>query len=170
MLLARHITRNLATQGFTVGLLNIRDLPAEDLLGARADAPKIAEAVRLVQQAQGIIVATPVYKAAYSGVLKTFLDLLPQLGLAGKSVLPIVTGGSSAHVLAIDYALRPVLSALGARHVTSGQFFLDQHLERLAGGGLHIDPQAEQRFVPVLRDFVTSVRLHGAAQARAVRR
>ena len=61
-----------------------------------------------------MVVSTPVYKAAYSGVLKVFLDLLPQFGLAGKVVLPLVTGGTASHVLAIDYALRPVLLALGA--------------------------------------------------------
>jgi FMN reductase len=49
-----------------------------------------------------------VYKAAYSGLLKTLLDLLPQCALAGKVVLPVVTCGSPAHVLAIDYALRPL--------------------------------------------------------------
>jgi hypothetical protein len=72
-----------------------------------------------------------VYKASYSGLVKVFLDLLPQAGPAGKTVLPLVTGGSLAHMLAMDYALRPVLSALGARHVVPGAFLLDSAIERL---------------------------------------
>jgi FMN reductase len=50
-------------------------------------------------------------------VLKVFLDLLPQDGLAGKLVLPVATGGSQSHMLALDYALRPVLAALAPRHI-----------------------------------------------------
>jgi len=103
-------------------------------------------------------VASPIYKAAPAGVLKAFLDLLPQFALTGKIVLPLATGGSLAHVMALDYALRPVLTALNARHVTQGWFFLDKQLEKVEPGGLRIDPQAEERFAPVLRDFVDSVR------------
>ena len=44
--------------------------------------------------------ATPIYKASYSGVLKAFLDLLPQFAFGGKVVLPLLTGGTAAHVLA----------------------------------------------------------------------
>ena len=58
--------------------------------------------------------ATPVYKAAYSGLLKAFLDLLPSSALAEKGVLPIATAGSLAHCLVLEYALKPVLAALGA--------------------------------------------------------
>ena len=67
--------------------------------------------------ARGLVIATPVYKAAYSGLLKTFLDLLPQFGLREKVILPLVTGGTPAHVLAIDYALRPVLNSLDPLHI-----------------------------------------------------
>ncbi len=62
-----------------------------------------------------MVIGTPVYKAAYSGLLKSLLDLLPQYALAGKTVLPLATGGSTAHVLAIDYALRPVLAPWALR-------------------------------------------------------
>ncbi|WP_204272820.1 NAD(P)H-dependent oxidoreductase, partial [Escherichia coli] len=77
--------------------------------------PAIAAAVLAVEQADLVVVSTPIYKAAYSGLLKVFLDLLPPDALRGKLVLPLATGGSPAHVLALDYALKPVLSALGAR-------------------------------------------------------
>jgi FMN reductase len=166
-LLAQHISERLAADGFEVDLVDVRKLPAEDLLAGRAEAPLIREAAALVQRAQGVVVATPVYKAAYSGVLKTFLDLLPQFALQGKSVLPVATGGSMAHVLSIDYALRPVLASMGAGHVTNGYFFLDKQLERHPGdrdGELHIEAAALERFAPVYRDFITSVRLYDRAR------
>ena len=166
LLLAQQVNARLAAEGFEVGLINVRDLPAEELISAQVDSPRLREAVGLVERAQALVVATPVYKAAYAGVLKTFLDLLPQFALGGKTVLPLATGGSPAHVLSIDYALRPVLAALNARHVTNGYFFLDKQLEKTEGGQLRIDPQAQERFEPLLRDFVTSVRLQAAAAAQ----
>ena len=95
--------------------------PAALLRGDMSD-PLLAEMVEAVTGAHGVIVATPIYKAAYSGLLKVFLDVLPQFALAGTAVLPIGTGGSVAHVLALDYALRPVLQSMGARHIVQSHF------------------------------------------------
>ena len=156
--LTEHVGGVLRGQGFTVDAVNVRELPAQDLLSARGDSPELRDALGLVERARGVVVTTPVYKAAYSGVLKTFLDLLPQSGLAGKIVLPLVTGGTVSHVLAIDYALRPVLHALGADHVVGGLFILDKLLERKPSGGLVISPDISQRLDNVLADFVASVR------------
>src|ERR1700742_923072 len=105
--LARSIATRIEQKDVRASLLDVRDLPAADLLHARFDAPSLVEATARVAEADGIVVATPIYKAAYSGLLKTFLDVLPQFGLRNKVVLPIATGGTTAHVLAIDYALRP---------------------------------------------------------------
>jgi FMN reductase len=113
-------------------VLRLRDLPAEALLHGDAAHPDLAEAVRQVAAAGAIVVATPIYKASYTGLLKAFLDVLPQDAFAGKTVVPVATGGTSAHLLAVDYALRPVLSVLGARHVTRGLFVLDTQIDPLA--------------------------------------
>jgi FMN reductase len=169
LLLARHLTARLDAQGWETALINVRDLPAEDLLWANGHAPRIRDAAALLARADGVIIATPVYKAAYAGALKSFLDLLPQYALVGKTVLPIATGGSLAHVLSIDYALRPVLASLGARHVTGGYFFLDQQLVRSgdpSGERLYIDPVAVERFEPIFSDFQNAVAstLTGAVQ------
>lgn len=115
--LVRHLDARLAARGHEVVPLDIRTIPAEALLGADFRHPAVVEAAELFDRADGIVIATPVYKAAYSGVLKALLDLLPQYALTGKTVLPLATGGTTAHVLAIDYALRPVLSSMGARHI-----------------------------------------------------
>ena len=62
-------------------MIQVTDLPAEDLVHAKFDSPAIQDALAIVDAADAVIVATPVYKAAYSGVLKLFLDLIPQEGL-----------------------------------------------------------------------------------------
>lgn len=76
-------------------VIPIRELPPGPLLAADAHHPAISDVVEAVAAARGLIVASPVYKAS-SGLLKAFLDLLPQYALAGKTVLPLVTGGTPA--------------------------------------------------------------------------
>src|SRR5207248_2197574 len=90
--------------------------------------------VAAIQNADGILVASAVYKAAYTGVLKLVLDLLPHLAFAGKVVLPLLTGAGEVHALALDYALRPVLAALGSYHVVPGLFVVDKDIERIPDG------------------------------------
>ncbi|KEI45761.1 NADPH-dependent FMN reductase [Saccharopolyspora rectivirgula] len=125
---ASHLVGRLAGEGHAAEHLRLRQLPPESLLAADTSDPLLANAVEQVEQADGIVLATPTYKAAYSGLLKLFLDLLPQFGFAGKAVLPLATGGTLAHVLALDYGLRPVVHSLGARHVVQSFFLLDKHI------------------------------------------
>ena len=115
--LLQHIGDKLALQGQRTTRLEVRELPAQALLRADGDSAELARALGLLRQADAVVVATPVYKAAYSGLLKLFLDLLPQDGLAGKLVLPLATAGSQSHMLALDYALRPVLASMAARFI-----------------------------------------------------
>jgi FMN reductase len=156
--LAASIADRIAARDVAASLLDVRDLPAEDLLHARFDAPKIVEAVGRVAAADGIVVATPVYKAAYSGLLKAFLDVLPQFGLRGKVVLPLATGGTVAHVLAIDYALRPVLSSLDPLHVVNGLFVLDKQITVLDNGQVELDSDVQTRLEEVIEQFVRGLR------------
>ena len=113
----------LQLRGVEVERLHIRDMSPQALLLADFSHPSVAHAT--AQVARAIVVATPVYKAAYSGVLKVFLDLLPQTAFKTKHVLPLATGGSPHHMLALDYALRPVLQSLGAAHVLPGVYATD---------------------------------------------
>ncbi|MFI5619342.1 NADPH-dependent FMN reductase [Streptomyces sp. NPDC051567] len=153
---ADHVLRRLSHAGFTTSHLAVRELPAADLLSARRGEPEIRRALEAVAGAEGLVVATPVYKASYTGLLKAFLDLLPQDGLAGKTILPIATGGSLAHVLAIDYALRPVLTVLGARHVTAGRFILDSSVER-GNGPDRLRPEAELDLFQAVDEFAAAL-------------
>jgi FMN reductase len=154
--LADHLADRLRGHGHRVRTVRVRDLPAHALLTGDATDPVVADVVADLADADGVVVASPVYKAAYSGVLKTLLDLLPQFALAGKVVLPLVTGGSPAHVLAIDYALRPVLSSLGAHHVVQGWFVLDRDVEWSADE-VAIRPESAAPLYQVVDDFSTAL-------------
>jgi SsuE family FMN reductase len=118
-LLADYLGGRLELQGFSLTRILVRDLPAQELLHGRLTEATVAAAVSAVERADAVVVATPVYKASFCGVLKVFLDLLPQQALRGKVVQPLGTAGSAVHTLAIDYALRTVLVALGAEHILS---------------------------------------------------
>lgn len=137
--------QRLRAEGLRIRDIAVRELPAAELLRADTRHPAIADALGAVEQAGIVIVATPVYKASYSGLLKSFLDLLPQYGLKDKAVLPIATGGSSAHLLALDYALRPVLASLGARVIVESLFVSDGQLS-FADGRIALAPDIQLRF------------------------
>jgi len=154
---ADYVSRCLERAGNVVESVVVRDLPAEDLVRARVDAPAIAAAVSAIERAEGIVVATPIYKASFAGMLKLFLDLLPQSALRDKSVLPIATGGASAHVLAIDYGLRPVLMSLGAAHVEPAYVVLEQEVRAVRAGdvaGYELTPETEAKLGEIAQRFL----------------
>lgn len=142
--LLQYVAEQLHLRGHATDKLHVLDLPAEALLHADFNSADIKAARARVAEAEAIVISTPVYKAAYSGLLKTFLDLLPQDGFAGKLVLPLATGGSQSHMLALDYALRPVLSALGARHVLPSIYATDAQVQ-WTDKGLLLDPAIARR-------------------------
>jgi len=112
-----------------------------------------------VRQADAVVVATPVYKAAYSGLLKAFLDLLPQDGLAGKLVLPLATGGSQSHMLALDYALRPVLASMAARSILPSIYATSDQLGRGLDGSLSLAAPIAVRVAQGVEQLVSELRL-----------
>jgi len=128
------VSQRLRGLGPVIERLHIRDLSPQALLLADTTQRSVAVALDQVQRARAVVVATPVYKAAYSGVLKLFLDLLPQTALKNKVVLPLATGGSPNHMLALDYALRPVLQSLAARHILPGVYATDAQVTLLPEG------------------------------------
>lgn len=144
--------------GEATEFISVRDLSTISLLHARFQDEALAAAIRLVETASAVVIATPVYKAAYSGVLKAFLDLLPQTGFSGKTVLPIATAGSPAHTLALDYALRPVIAALGARDVIPGVFAIDTQLHWNEEGKLQLDPEIDKRLDAAVASLLAQVR------------
>ncbi|NEB00172.1 FMN reductase [Streptomyces sp. SID13726] len=102
----------------------------------------LADAQEAVAGADGLIVVTPVFSASYSGLFKSFFDVLDPEALAGTPVLIAATGGTARHSLVLDHALRPLFAHLKAVVVPTGVYAasedwgaegLDGRIERAAG-------------------------------------
>jgi len=148
------VGQRLGYRGTKVQTLHVRDLPPQALLLADFSHPALIHATEQVALADIVVVATPVYKAAYSGVLKVLLDVLPQSALKGKTVLPLATGGSAHHMLALDYALRPVLQSLGAKHILPGIYATDAQVVLEPEGGYRVDPDIAERLDEAVNTLV----------------
>jgi FMN reductase len=164
---------HLNARGVRTHRLGVRDVSPEALLQGDFSHASVLAAVRQVAQARAVVVATPLYKAAYAGALKALLDVLPQSALQGKTVLPLATGGSPAHMLALDYALRPVLQALGSRQVLQGVYATDAQIKRLTFPGkpdrLAIDADIAQRLAQGLDGLLAEAGIAALAPASVLR-
>jgi FMN reductase len=89
--------------------------------------PATSQAVEAVRAAHLVVVASPTYKAAYTGLLKVFLDRFPSEGLRGVVAVPLMLGAGPGHALAPEHTLRPVLVELGASTPTRGLYLLDSN-------------------------------------------
>ncbi|SDZ16791.1 FMN reductase [Micromonospora pattaloongensis] len=96
-------------------------------------APPLRAAIDTVAGADGLIAVTPVFTASYSGLFKTFFDVLGKDTLVGAPVLIAATAGTARHSLVLDHALRPLFSYLRALVVPTGVFAAAEDWG--AGGG-----------------------------------
>ncbi|MFJ6414232.1 NADPH-dependent FMN reductase [Terribacillus saccharophilus] len=119
----------LKRDGFSIKYISVRDVSKDVLFEGKYDSPEIQNIATLIQDAKGVIIGSPIYKGAYSGVLKTLIDLLPQDVLKHKPVLPLMTGGSAAHLLALEYTFKPLLASLKA-HNLKGLYFIDSQIDK----------------------------------------
>jgi len=147
----------LQESGFVAEMQDVRDMPAQDLVGWRGESPAVRAAANMIERADGIVLVTPIYNAAYSGALKAFLDVLPQRAFARKVVLPVCIAGSPAHLLAIDYALRPVLASMGDPHVLRGMLLLEASLTRDTAGAVELDGDSLQRVEAAIGDLARAL-------------
>ncbi|HEY1502677.1 MAG TPA: NAD(P)H-dependent oxidoreductase [Stellaceae bacterium] len=83
-------------------------------------------AIETVRGCNVIIVASPTFKATYTGLLKLFLDQIPSDGLAGITAFPVMLGAGPAHLLAPELLLKPVLVELGAICPAVGLYLIDK--------------------------------------------
>ena len=89
-----------------------RDL-ADNLVTGFANT-SLREAIDTVTGADGLIAVTPIFSASYSGLFKTFFDVLDKDALVGKPALLAATAGSARHSLALEFAMRPLFAYLRA--------------------------------------------------------
>lgn len=84
--------------------------------------PPLAAAIDAVTGAHGLIAVTPVFTASYSGLFKSFFDLIDPDALTGKPVLVAATGGTARHSLVLEHALRPLFAYLRAALVPTAVY------------------------------------------------
>lgn len=143
---------DLAADPVTVDLA---DLAGEILAPAH---PRADEALRTVAAARLLVVATPVYKGSYTGLLKAFLDLYGPRGLDGMPVVPLVVSASPAHQHAGETHLVPLLAELGATVPDTALALLEPEL---ADAAVHADLWLDEGFPDGVLALATQ-------QARAV--
>ncbi|MGW3167664.1 FMN reductase [Streptomyces sp. NPDC001142] len=84
--------------------------------------PRLSAAIDAVTAADGLIVVTPVFAASYSGLFKSFFDVIDPDALSGKPVLIAATGGTARHSLVLEHAVRPLFAYLRAVVVPTAVF------------------------------------------------
>lgn len=141
----RFIREKWTKEGINVCQVNIADLPSDALIKSDFNNEEIKEALNKIENSIGVVIAGPVYKASYSGVLKTFLDLIPEKGLKNKVIFPIFIGGTIAHLLSLEYALKPVLSVLGGNHFITGVYAIDDWVKREYSNEFTLSTELEER-------------------------
>ncbi|MGW9129442.1 FMN reductase [Streptomyces sp. NPDC055681] len=80
------------------------------------------EAIDAVAAADGLIAVSPVFTASYSGLFKSFFDLIDHTALTGKPVLIAATGGTARHSLVLEHAMRPLFTYLRATVVPTSVY------------------------------------------------
>lgn len=115
----------------------------------RTQLPDVMEQeLAAVEQADILIVTTPVFRGSYTGMFKHFFDLIDQDALIDKPILMAATGGSQRHALMIDHQLRPLFSFFQARTLPLGVYATDSDFE---GGSLHSEALLERAQLAVER-------------------
>ena len=108
---------------------------ADHLLTGFASGP-LRDALDDVASADAVIAVTPVFQASYSGLFKTFFDVLEDGALAGTPVLLGATAGTARHSLALEFAVRPLLAYLKASVVPTAVFAASEDFGGTAHGAL----------------------------------
>jgi FMN reductase len=145
-------------QDARVDVIELRDLAhlITDNLLTGFPTGALADAVRRVVAADAVIAVTPVFAASYSGLFKSFFDVLDEGALAGKPVLIAATAGTARHSLVLDFAMRPLFAYLRADVVPTGVFAASSDFgsgSAVSGGSLssRIDRAAGELADKVLR-------------------
>jgi FMN reductase len=137
--LAAAAERRIAAAGYdvTVDVVELRDFAvdvANNFVTGYA-APRLAGVIAGVEASEGIIAVTPVFSASYSGLFKSFIDVLDPKSLDGKAVLLGATGGTDRHQMVLEYAMRPLFSYLRTRMTATSVFAGPQDWGNTDDGG-----------------------------------
>ena len=120
-----------------VEVVELRDLAhaVTDHLLTGFASRALAEAIELVRDADALVAVTPVFSASYSGLFKSFFDVLEEGSLDGKPVLLGATAGTARHSLVLEFALRPLFAYLRADVVPTAVFAASEDFGATGPGG-----------------------------------
>jgi FMN reductase len=146
--LAAAATRELTSAGYEVAVdvLELRDLAVEianNFVTGYA-GPRLADAIAGVEASDGIVAVTPVFSASYSGLFKSFMDVLDPKSLDGKAVLLGATGGTDRHQMVLEYAMRPLFSYLRTRTAATAVFAGPQDWGNTDDGGTPLSARIDR--------------------------
>lgn len=146
--LAASAERQLGAAGYavTVDVVELRDLAvdiANNFVTGYA-APRLAEVISGVEASDGIIAVSPVFSASYSGLFKSFIDVLDPKSLDGKAALLGATGGTDRHQMVLDHAMRPLFSYLRTRTAATAVFAGPQDWGTVDDGGSSLADRIER--------------------------
>jgi FMN reductase len=128
----------LADERLDIEVVELRDLAHDitDNLLTGFPSPDLAAALRTVTEADAVIAVTPVFSASYSGLFKSFFDVLEEGALDGKPVLLGATAGTARHSLVLEFAMRPLFAYLRAVVAPTAVFGASEDFGSNAGGSL----------------------------------
>lgn len=150
-------------------VVQLRKLPAEDLLLGRSTQPAIRRSIQQIRAANGIVISTCSRHTCMNGALNLFLELLPEALLAGKVVLPIITEHEPNHAGNTDKILRPALIALHARTVLP-TVYVNENQVRFEHGRVLIGGSSQAALRTQLQNFTQDLRtLARSNSARVLR-
>ncbi len=146
--LAAAAKQPLETAGYEVAVdvLELRDLAvdiANNFVTGYA-GPRLADAIAAVEASDGIVAVTPVFSASYSGLFKSFIDVLDPKSLDGKAVLLGATGGTDRHQMVLEYAMRPLFSYLRTRTAATAVFAGPQDWGNTDDGGTPLSERIDR--------------------------
>lgn len=139
------IEQSFQKQGVQTEVIYVHQLPANDLIRANFNSEILQRELKKVVEADVIVLLTPIYKASYTGILKTFIDLIPQKGFEEKIVWPVAIGGTAHHLLAIDYTLKPLAITLGATQIAKSVFVQEQQVIKVDALVYNVDLKIQAR-------------------------
>jgi FMN reductase len=120
-------------------------------------------AIRAIEAADALVVATPVYKGSYTGALKHLFDLVRPNALTGKPVLVAATGGSPLHGLVTEHQLRPLFGFFNALTLPTAIFALESDFQNY-----RIDkPELLARVKRAAAEFVELLAAHSGRRVQA---
>lgn len=155
-IILKYVESLIQQKGISTVSYSVTDFSPEDLVRGRYNSEDIVKFVEKIKQSDGLIIGSPVYKASYTGVLKSLMDLIPEGGLKNKPVLPIMIGGSTRHLLAIDYSLNPLIAILKGQPL-QGLYFVDGEVDRTNETSPIKDEELLDRVQTQTNEFVAAI-------------